>query len=46
MAKNLGDLEYGVSITDKCVDWETTDRMLRHAHDALKQCGGRPLAAS
>jgi 3-deoxy-7-phosphoheptulonate synthase len=46
MAKTLEELEYGVSITDKCVNWETTERMLRHAHDALVQCGGRPLAVS
>lgn len=46
MAKTLEELEYGVSITDKCVNWETTDRMLRHAHDALAKCGGRPLTAS
>jgi 3-deoxy-7-phosphoheptulonate synthase len=43
----LGDatrLRYGVSITDKCVGWEATERMLRHAHAALKQQGGRQLA--
>lgn len=28
-------LRYGVSITDACVGWETTERMLRHAHRAL-----------
>ena len=33
--KNLADLKYGVSITDACVDWETTERMLRHAHSQL-----------
>jgi 3-deoxy-7-phosphoheptulonate synthase len=33
---NLEDLKYGVSITDACVNWETTERMLRHAHAALK----------
>jgi 3-deoxy-7-phosphoheptulonate synthase len=32
---NLADLKYGVSITDACVDWETTERMLRHAHSQL-----------
>ncbi len=36
-------LAYGVSITDKCVDWETTERMLRAAHATLKECGGRTL---
>jgi len=45
----LGDatrLQYGLSITDKCVGWETTERMLRHAHATLKQCGGRKLAGN
>ncbi len=28
-------LRYGVSITDACVGWETTERMLRHAHRVL-----------
>jgi 3-deoxy-7-phosphoheptulonate synthase len=43
MADRLEDLEYGVSITDKCVDWETTERMLRHAHATLQECGGRRI---
>ena len=45
----LGDasqLRYGVSITDKCVGWETTERMLRHAHATLRQIGGRQLDAT
>jgi 3-deoxy-7-phosphoheptulonate synthase len=25
-------LRYGVSVTDACVGWETTARMLRHAY--------------
>ena len=29
---DLSQLRYGVSITDPCVDWETTERMLRYAH--------------
>jgi 3-deoxy-7-phosphoheptulonate synthase len=37
------ELEYGVSITDKCINWETTERILRHAHARLKECGGRKL---
>ena len=28
-------LEYGVSITDGCIDWETTDSIIRRAHHAL-----------
>lgn len=44
MAEKFEDLTYGVSITDKCVNWEATERMLRHAHAKLKECGGRKLA--
>ena len=44
MAESLAELKYGVSITDKCVDWATTERMLRHAHEQLHACGGRRLA--
>lgn len=33
--KNLADLRYGVSVTDACVSWETTERILRQAHDRL-----------
>jgi 3-deoxy-7-phosphoheptulonate synthase len=36
-------LRYGVSITDKCLDWSATERILRQAHRALKDCGGRPV---
>jgi 3-deoxy-7-phosphoheptulonate synthase len=46
MAAKLEDLAYGVSITDKCVNWATTERMLRHAHARLKACGGRKLAGN
>jgi 3-deoxy-7-phosphoheptulonate synthase len=35
--KSLADLRYGVSITDSCIGWETTERMLRWGYDALKQ---------
>jgi len=27
----------GVSVTDACVGWETTERMLRYAHQALRE---------
>jgi 3-deoxy-7-phosphoheptulonate synthase len=33
--KNLKDLRYGVSLTDSCIGWETTERMLRWGHEAL-----------
>jgi len=35
--ENLEDLEYGVSITDGCIDWETTETCLRAMRDKLKQ---------
>jgi len=39
-------LKYGVSITDKCIDWTTTERLLRSTHDRLKKINGRPLKKS
>jgi 3-deoxy-7-phosphoheptulonate synthase len=33
--KNPADLRYGVSITDSCIGWETTERMLRRGYEAL-----------
>jgi 3-deoxy-7-phosphoheptulonate synthase len=35
--KNLNELRYGVSITDSCLGWETTERMLRWGYAALKK---------
>jgi 3-deoxy-7-phosphoheptulonate synthase len=32
---DLAQLQHGVSITDACVSWETTARMLRSGHAAL-----------
>jgi len=34
---NLEKLRYGVSITDECVSWETTERMLRFACGELEE---------
>ncbi|MEN8735038.1 MAG: 3-deoxy-7-phosphoheptulonate synthase, partial [Lentimonas sp.] len=31
----IEDLKYGVSITDGCIDWETTEKMIREGHAAL-----------
>jgi 3-deoxy-7-phosphoheptulonate synthase len=33
------ELRYGVSITDACVNWEATERMLRHAYEAMRPAG-------
>ena len=32
---NLADLKYGVSVTDGCIDWETTAQIIREAHQQL-----------
>ena len=29
-------LEYGVSVTDPCIDWPTTESTIRHLHDMLQ----------
>ena len=29
------EMQYGVSITDKCLDWENTERILREAYEQL-----------
>ena len=34
--KNLCDLQYGVSITDACIDWQTTEQAVRSMHAKLK----------
>jgi len=33
--KNLADLKYGVSVTDKCIDWPTTEKMILEAYQRL-----------
>jgi 3-deoxy-7-phosphoheptulonate synthase len=37
--KDLSTLEYGVSITDPCMDWQSTENLLLKLHAALQ---GRP----
>ena len=34
---DLTTLEYGVSVTDACIDWDTTEEIIRSAHQALRQ---------
>lgn len=31
-------LEFGVSITDACISWETTEKLILQAHDQLAKC--------
>jgi 3-deoxy-7-phosphoheptulonate synthase len=33
--EDLSQLTYGVSVTDKCVDWPTTEKMLLTTHEKL-----------
>jgi 3-deoxy-7-phosphoheptulonate synthase len=35
--KDLSKLEYGMSITDPCIDWDTTAALMRKLHLALQQ---------
>ncbi|MEI8140985.1 MAG: 3-deoxy-7-phosphoheptulonate synthase [bacterium] len=34
--KDLAELRHGVSVTDECVGWDTTEKMLREASRALR----------
>jgi 3-deoxy-7-phosphoheptulonate synthase len=34
--KDLSKLEYGMSITDPCIDWETTEMLLLKLHRSLE----------
>ncbi|MBS24596.1 MAG: phospho-2-dehydro-3-deoxyheptonate aldolase, partial [Gammaproteobacteria bacterium] len=34
--EDLGNLEYGVSVTDACIDWGTTERSLVEMAEKLK----------
>jgi 3-deoxy-7-phosphoheptulonate synthase len=33
--QDLRQLKYGVSVTDKCIDWDTTEQMILEAHKKL-----------
>jgi 3-deoxy-7-phosphoheptulonate synthase len=33
---NLGDLKYGISVTDACIDWVTTENVVRKMRDTIK----------
>jgi 3-deoxy-7-phosphoheptulonate synthase len=37
MGASLADLEYGVSITDPCIDWQATEETLRTAAAGLRE---------
>ena len=42
--KVLSDLRYGISVTDACLGWDVTDRILRWGHENLAAC--LPLPAT
>jgi len=44
--KNLAELRYGISITDACISWETTERMLRWGYELLAKTPQETTAAS
>jgi 3-deoxy-7-phosphoheptulonate synthase len=33
--KDLSNLKYGVSVTDECIDWDTTEQLLQEAYEHL-----------
>lgn len=35
--ENLSQLRYGCSVTDSCIDWDTTERMIRNAAQLLRE---------
>lgn len=42
--KNPGELRYGVSITDACLGWDATERLLRSGAEKLAQASPRAVA--
>jgi 3-deoxy-7-phosphoheptulonate synthase len=44
--KNLEDLRYGVSLTDSCIGWEATERMLRWGYEKLAQIAPTAVSAA
>lgn len=43
--EDLSQLRYGCPVTDACVDWATTETMLRETHDLLKEPRSKPVPA-
>jgi 3-deoxy-7-phosphoheptulonate synthase len=39
--KDLSKLEYGMSITDPCIDWATTETLLLKLHESLRRVANR-----
>ena len=43
---DLTQLKYGVSLTDACLGWEVTERMLRHGAERLRAARSTPVTAA
>ena len=37
ISDNLADLKYGVSVTDSCIGWEETERIILNAAEILRK---------
>ncbi len=37
ITEDFAKLKYGVSITDACISWETTEQLIKSAHERLKK---------
>ena len=44
--KDLKDLRYGVSLTDSCIGWETTERILRWGFERMGELEQKPEVGS
>src|SRR5471032_1779169 len=44
--KDMKDLRYGVSLTDSCIGWETTERMLRCGYENLSKVTPAPAVSA
>ncbi len=42
-AGDVASLKYGVSITDECISWQTTEQLLLWAHENLRKTATRPM---
>jgi 3-deoxy-7-phosphoheptulonate synthase len=43
---DLSQLRYGISVTDACIDWDTTERLLLGLDHKLASSGRMAVAAS
>jgi 3-deoxy-7-phosphoheptulonate synthase len=46
LSHGLEGLAYGVSVTDACIDWESTEALLREADATLRGAGREPRRAT